>query len=432
MDHPRNSPEPVTAFETTLWILVSLTLLILPFVIMRPALDAFRTAKDVFFQTMALLIFAVGTAGLLLSDRIARRFRTNRKGLLLALASILWTAVTSITSLQPSVSHFKTLTVFCLAAFFVAAIWVSWRRGVWALSLVIIPAAVNGLIALLQSAGFQAFVLSKNAKIPRLRATGFIGNPNELGGYLVLPLVAAMAAAIAWPRWRWLFGSATLLLLGGIIASQSITPVIATGTGIAAMMFVPRGRILRRAGIIVLLLLIIGGLFHPGSRARMNQLATAAQAGGMSELTSFRLPAFAVALKMFSERPLLGVGPGGFSARFMPYKLRLDAEHPTWIRFWNESFGEVHNDHLQLLAETGIFGYLLFLGALFVIARISFTSGNELAERENFVRAFAFPAVAAFFVLALAHFPMQLTSTITPAIYLSALCFAWTDLDEVA
>jgi putative inorganic carbon (hco3(-)) transporter len=171
---------------------------------------------------------------------------------------------------------------------------------------------------------------------------------------------------------------------------------------------------------------------HPGVRARMRTLVADARAGNLSEMTSFRLPAFAAALEMFRDRPAVGVGPGVFSALYMPYKLNLDSRNPEWIRVGNQNFGEVHNDHLQLLAETGLPGYGLFLLALVVLGHLSFRRRDEPDERTRFVHMFAFPAVIAFAVMSLAHFPMQLTSTIAPAVYMAALCFAWADLDEVA
>jgi O-antigen ligase len=142
-------------------------------------------------------------------------------------------------------------------------------------------------------------------------------------------------------------------------------------------------------------------------------------------MTSFRLPAYAVAWDMFRERPLLGVGPGSYRALYMPYKIQLDVRRPEWIRVGHQSFGQAHNDHLQILAETGLPGYLLFLGALVFLARLSFARSGLDTPNAQFATTFAFPAAVAFFVLALAHFPMQLTSNLVPAAYLAALCISW-------
>jgi hypothetical protein len=111
----------------------------------------------------------------------------------------------------------------------------------------------------------------------------------------------------------------------------------------------------------------------------------------------------------------------------MPYKLRtIDEKYPQWVRLGNESFGQVHNDHLQVLAETGAPGYLLFLTALVMLGMVSLRRTAIDDPRTQFARLFALPAAVTFAVLALAQFPMQLTAPMVPAIYLAALCFAWT------
>lgn len=432
MHQPTPFDEDATPLETIVWTLVAVTMLVIPFVIMRPAVDVFRTPKDVVFETLALVILATSVAGSLLGARLGAAFSGHRTPLLLAASAMLWTAVVVTTSLQREVSFFKPIFVFCLAVFFCAALWTTRRRGLTAIALAIVPAALNAIIAFLQSTPAATFVITKDIISRRMWVSGLIGNPNELGGYFVLPLMASIAAAIAWPRLRWAFGATALILAGGVVAAQSVTPVIATAAGVAAMTLLPGARAIRYAGIITLVLLVTALSLHPGARTRMTTLVKNAQSGELLEMTSYRLPAFAVALRMFRDRPLLGVGPGVFAARYMPYKLRIDADHPDWIRVGNQNFGEVHNDHLQLLAETGVPGYLIFLAALVILSRLSFLRRGEMAPRARFVRSFAFPAAAAFAALGLAHFPMQLTSTMMPAVFLAALCFAWTDADEVA
>jgi O-antigen ligase len=427
------SVQKITRFETTLWVLVELTLLVVPFAIMRPAIDVFRTPKDVVFETLALTIFAAAAAGALLSDRLAAAFVVNRQAAVVAAAAVAWTGIVVTTSLQRDVSYFKPLFVFALAVFFAASMMTARRRGAFALTLVIVPAIANAIVAFLQSTGSARFLITTSAHADkRLWTSGFIGNPNELGGYFVLPLIAAIAASLAWPRLRWGFAAAAAILAGGVIAAQSVTPVIALAAGVAALTLLPGARRLRWVAAAALALLIGGVSLHPGARGRMQSLVTSARSGAVLEMSSYRLPAFVAAWRMFRARPLVGVGPGVFGTQFMAYKLALDADHPSWIRVGNQNFGETHNDHLQLLAETGLPGYLLFLAALALLARLSFARREVITERIRFARTFALPAAAAFAVLALAHFPMQLTSTMVPAVFLAALAFAWMEPDEVA
>jgi O-antigen ligase len=426
-DEPRSS-----LLETVLWLFVTAAVIASALAVSPGAFDIFRTPKNVVFQLLALLIFATGITAMLIGDRIPRTFRTNRTALTISLAAVIWTAITCMTSLKPEVSQLKTFSVFCYAVFFLAAVGLSWRRGPLAVGIVLAPAVCNAIMAVMQSFGKWTMWYVPAEYEQRLRTTAFIGTVNELGGYLVLPLMAAIAAAVAWPRLRWLFGITAMTIAAGVVAAQSVTSIAAAGCGVAAMMLLPGARRVRWAAAIGLVIFVSAVALHPGSRARMKTMMSFAAGGQLSEMTSFRLPAYSAGLAMFRERPLIGVGPGVFRSLYMPYKLRLDAEHPTWIRLGNQSFGQVHNDHLQLLAETGLPGYLIFLAALVVLGRLSFTRRDQHTPTVRFVTAFAFPAVISLFVLALGHFPLQLTSQMVAITYLAALCFAWKALDEGA
>ncbi|MDP9192365.1 MAG: O-antigen ligase family protein [Acidobacteriota bacterium] len=421
-----------TPFETTLWSLVAAAVVATAIAVAPGSFDTFRTPKTVIFQLLALLIFAVGGAAMLLSDRVARTFHTNRTALVITLSAVAWTALSSATSLKPAVSHLKPFSIFCFAVFFIAALWTSRRRGPLAVVIVLAPAVLNAITAFMQSFGKWTMWFVPSELDARLRTTAFIGTANEVGGYLVLPLIAAIAAAIAFARLRWVFGAAAAVIAIGVVAAQSVTSIVAAVCGVAAITLLPGARRVRWFAAIALVLFVSVVALHPGSRARMRTMMSFASGGQLSEMTSFRLPAYSAAITMFRERPLAGVGPGVFRALYLPYKLRLDADHPQWIRLGNQSFGQVHNDHLQILAETGLPGYLLFLAALAFVARLSFVRRDETDGRTRFVTSFAFPGVVALFVLALAHFPLQLTSHMIPAVYLAALCIAWKEPDASA
>ena len=148
--------------------------------------------------------------------------------------------------------------------------------------------------------------------------------------------------------------------------------------------------------------------------------------GNFMALTSARLPAYAASAQMFFDHPITGVGPRGFSARYMTYKLEIDEQFPHWMRLANSSFGEAHNDHLQILAETGLPGYALYLAALFVIARFSVRGvARDETEQDAFVRLFAFPAVVGFAVAQLAQFPLYHVAPTSSAIFIATLLIVW-------
>jgi O-antigen ligase len=93
------------------------------------------------------------------------------------------------------------------------------------------------------------------------------------------------------------------------------------------------------------------------------------------------------------------------------------------------NWGEVHNDHLQVAAETGLPGYALFLGAIAICAgkRRTIASTAESA----FARAMRWPLATLIFVLCLAQFPLELAAPRLMLLTIGALCLTW-DRDDVA
>lgn len=413
-----------------LWTVRAATVVVTATAMEPGSIDVFRTPKDVALLICGMLILTAGAAGALISDDIAALFRRlYAPPVIFALTAAAWTIVASLASVRPQASFWAPVTVICFTAFFCAAFLTAGKRPVPALLVVLIPAAVNAALATLQSTQFWS-PWEVDPRIPmRVRTTGLIGNPNDLGTYLVLPVLAAFAAGLVWRRHRWLLAVA-MLLVAGLASAQSVTPFIAAVAGVFIMAITSRTRRLRLIVVGAVLALLAAAVIHPGSRSRFQSLLASTSSGELPEMTSFRIVPAVTAFEMFLDRPLVGMGPGSFSAMFMTYKLKTDEKYPQWVRLGNESFGQVHNDHMQVLAETGLPGYLLFLTALVLLALVSLRR-NGTADPEDpriqFARTFAFPAAVSFAVLALAQFPLQLTAPMVPAIYLAALCFAWTD-----
>lgn len=424
-------PESPRRFLVVLWVLLAAILLITPLVMVPYSYDVFRTPKDVVFLSLTLLLIVAAAGGALLSDDVAPLLRLRQPVIFIALAAPLWTAIVTMTAVRTDLGLYKPLTVVCFSVFFLAVLVTAKERSFPALLFVFIPAALNTILATLQSTGtWQPWPV--DPRVPfRLRTTGLIGNPNDLGTYLTLPLLAAFAAAIAWPRRKWMYGVAVLLLVG-IASAQSVTPVIATMTGLFMMGVTSSSRRVRYAMFGAVLAVIAIAAVHPASRLRFVKLFESASLGRLPELTSMRVVPAATAWSMFVDRPLLGVGPGSFAGLYMTGKFETDVKFPQWIRAGNESFSNVHNDHLQVLAETGVPGYAIFIAALAALGAITFRREPPADERARFARTFAFPAAAAFAMLALAQFPLQLTAPMVPAIFLAGLCFAWSANDETA
>ena len=157
----------------------------------------------------------------------------------------------------------------------------------------------------------------------------------------------------------------------------------------------------------------------------IRQLITAAAHHDYAQLFSERLLPFLAAIDMTRDHPLLGVGPGCFKYHFMPYRVALAGKYPgDWTRGFPMNWGEVHNDHLQVAAETGVPGYLLFLAAIALCAGGRRKTATTTAEA-TFARALRWPLATVIFVICLAQFPLELAAPRLMLLSLGALCVAW-------
>src|SRR6266536_1610376 len=149
-------------------------------------------------------------------------------------------------------------------------------------------------------------------------------------------------------------------------------------------------------------------IFSAPLRQRIAEAAGMVRAGEWDRLTTYRTGAWAAALDMARERPLVGWGPGTYAAEFVPH--RLQAEIRAKRRYVNplltSSYSEAHCDYLQAFAETGVPGGLAAIVALAALvgalARRAAGPPGLTSERAVLLGILAAGAAAA-----LTWFPMQ-------------------------
>lgn len=387
--------------------------------------DRFRLTKTIFFEEWILLAGALAAAAALWSDSFAATLARNRRAVILACAGVVWVAIASMASTLPAVSYTAPFAIFCHALLFVLAIALL-RSGstLPALGAMFLPAVLNSITILLQAFDlWQPFGVEVEGA-DRFGNVGFIGNPNTAGTYLLIPTLAAITATLVFRRYRVVAGLITLVLLAGLFETQTITVMFGFTAALGAFVLTGSRRI-RFIAVSLVIIAALGMLAYGPTRERLVSLQGPLRRGDFSTLTSNRVPAAVTTFTMFRDRPLLGLGPHVFAARYMPYRLAVDERNPKFIQLGRDNFGEAHNDHLQVLAETGIPGYVLLLLFAGSIAVLTFRRSTADDDRARFVNVFAFPAVAAFLAVALGQFPIELTAASVTYTYAAALCFAW-------
>jgi O-antigen ligase len=382
--------------------------------VFAPGLEIFRSGKEALMRLQAIvsafaLAMAVAYGG---TERLRELFRDRAVVVVLA-GSVVWTAITTLTSGHRLLSVDSLVTVVCAVMLFVAVWYVARAIPVAALLVLVPGVIINTLLATLQEyAIWNPFTVSV-VQVQHLEATALLGNPNDVGGYLALCAIVLFAAAeVLHGRLRWVAAAGCAVAIAGVFISQTRTAVLAIA---ATAVFLAARRsykaVLVSAGVIVVALLIATQVELP-ALTRLTKIPSEIAKGNWNVVLSDRLPAFAAAAGMFREHPILGVGPGAYKFFYLPYRIRMTEIYPEAVmRGAGVNFAEAHNDHLQLLAEAGLPGYALFVAACVILAR-----------RDRWL---GLPLVIMVAVLALAFFPLQIAATRHLLITVSALIIGW-------
>ena len=408
--------------------LVAAGVCIIPLFIVLGAKDTFRLPKDVLFRAEAILLLAIAMVALILY-RALPQIDSSRRFVLLPLLLAAWTAMATLLSTNRGRS-IDSLATVCAGAIIYLATLAAARRSSFAVILVaIIPALINALVGALQELDIWK-PLPTPIDIPHhLRSTAFIGNPNDAGGYLAVVTVASLAAAVVSRSSRKSFAILTGLLVAGLLINQTLAAIIATTAGMIALLALVSWKRAAVAVIAVAIVLFSAFVILPPLHQRFVNTRGWLEHRDYNAMMTGRLAPFVAAFMMFRDRPLTGVGPGCFAWQYMPYKIRAELAYPSlrsaFLRGTN--FGEVHNDHLQLLAEEGVVGYGLSLAALVALTAISFRrrQHDPTDARYEFARLLALPLAVTFFVLALGQFPLELTVVMSQVLFFAALCIGW-------
>jgi len=416
--------------EAATFALVLAGALALPLVFRLDPSEMFRLPKAVFLRAEAILIVSITLAAVLAGARIPR-LTWRDIWLLLPLAVLAAFAVLTLTSTNYQLSIGALGSAAATAVIFFATVAAA-RSGGWLLlSVPFVAAVTNALLVIVEETNLW-MPFGVQAGVPHhLQCDALIGNPNEVGGYLgaaALAAVAFMASRDAEERWN-VRNVVVLVVLGvALLACQTLTAIIAFAAAAFFMIVISSWRkAMAVAGIVTVTAVLIVILVAP-FRARATHVITWVRAGDYNAIFTDRFTPFVTAWSMFKDHPLTGVGPGAFAWQYYDYKIRAEQRYPSLRNAYNRgtNYGEVHNDHLQALAEGGIIGYGAFVALIGALGALSFTIPANAADwRQRFAHQLALPLAVFWIVLSLAQFPMETTVVRTLVVHLAALCVGW-------
>jgi O-antigen ligase len=197
------------------------------------------------------------------------------------------------------------------------------------------------------------------------RSGGTFGDPN----YLAAVLVVGFAISIALARARSITAlgqaaaaAAGLLCLMGILLSVSRGGLIALSIALLAGILVA-GRWRGRLAFAALVVVMAGaGYFLVIAPAATRDRLTSTAGGGSGRTTIWK-----VGWREVQHNPITGVGAGNFSdagAKYVIEPGEINHEAASYTAYFIDTPTVAHNTYLEVLAEEGIPGMLLFLAII--------------------------------------------------------------------
>lgn len=273
--------------------------------------------------------------------------------------------------------------------------------------------AANSVASVLQASGrVQLFEVARIAG--RANTGAFLGNEGyvALAAALSVPVAAGCFAALSGSA-RLAAGASLALALAALAVNPSVTGLAASAAGLATYLFFGAPERIRRRALVAALVLAAALPLVPTVRARVADLAYQVRTRNLDALLSFRAGPWTAALEMVRERPLLGVGPGAFEARFVPARLAAEQtlHRPPAVESAAGSYAEAHSDLLQGPAELGLPAATAFTAAFALLLAGLRRRSRATTETEP---AVLLGLLLAGFVAALAWFPLQRAVTAVP------------------
>jgi O-antigen ligase/tetratricopeptide (TPR) repeat protein len=245
---------------------------------------------------------------------------------------------------------------------------------------------------------------------PNLPAHGTYGNRNHFAGLLemVLPGTVALGLAIRGFAGIGVLCLATLIFLGILYSLSKMGFVAALGglfimaaLGVGARL-PRRTRWLAVAGIAAIVLAAF--IFLPPDQV-INGIGGVFADDATGE---GRFPIWADSLHLLAAYPIFGVGLGNYGDAFVKYQTAVV----------DRTFDHAHNDYLELLADLGVFGYVLLAALVFLIFRKAAAAAKRSSDADiRYLGLGCAGAIAAIGLHSLTDYNMYI-----PA---NAFVFAW-------
>lgn len=293
-------------------------------------------------------ILLVGAIALAIWLRLHGRLVVPRLGIVPPLVCFfVWTLAAALASagMREDLTIVKKFVLFLLVVL-VPASFRGRGRTLWCYHAVFALAAVSSL------AGIVQFAADPERDLLH-RITGFMGQWMTYSGLEMLVLVMLVAYGVAYGgRRRWVVPLALVVALA-LYFSYTRNAWLGAAVGTLVVLGLRRPRAIL-AAVALLAALAVAAPTSVRDRIRAAWDTEDATTRGRLELLS-------TSRRLIADNPWLGVGPKSVASEALRY--RTSGEFPDWL------YQHMHNNLLQIAAERGIPGLLLWLWFMLQLAR---------------------------------------------------------------
>lgn len=387
--------------EKVVWVCLHLLLFLVPIAMgnitflgigggMPISYDQFDIIKVVVMRALTIVAIAAWGAGMLLYGGRIRRTKIDY----LILVFLAWVLVSSFFSIHPPTAIFGkyrrfegwlSFVNYALVFFLVVQLADRASRARSLARTLVLSSMVVTWYGLMQYLDAD-FVQWGTLPFEKTRSFSTYGNPDLLGGFLVLalPVAAAMALSETSRMWRTIYWLATFMLSAVMITAFTRGAWIGGFVAVCILAFaVWRARIRPHAidlGFLGLSVLAVVGIIVRSLRSPdpvlnfWTRLVSIFQFGEGSAATRFEI--WKAALKAIEMRPVFGFGADTFR---LVFPFTKTAPYVAMAGYLSVA-DNVHNYPLQLAAGIGIPGFLLLYGlmgyALYLGVPAAFDAGS--------------------------------------------------------
>ena len=366
-------------FVAVLWPLV----LAVPYLpgIPKPSIGGLAWRQELAFAAILVGTFALLLSGLRKSSFVKVNFPLSSL-LISAVLFAVWSAASALWAANPySAAHYAfswgAFLLFFLLLQLVGARPRAMRASFYALAVVVWLLSLSCAIEWVFGDFLNDHSYRANLK-PLFR--GFSGFGETMA--VAAPIFGALALSVRKQRTAVLCGATSLVAWLVVLQAFQRAPIVGATAGFmvlgAGLLIIQRCRprawqrvALLLAGVsIVAVLQLVVFATRPGEDHTALQRLKAVSTG--EDSTRVRLLYWGVGLEMFRAHPLLGVGANNYEVRFPIAREQFAARHPdSALLGMNEQLltQYAHNEYVQILAELGIVGVLLFGAFCLLLAR---------------------------------------------------------------